>query len=145
MGHGFGVSTLGTISYIGEYKNNRRHGWGMEMTSTDSFVGLFECGKRQEGTAYWRPNAPNPYFGPAIRTKCRRDTKTRMWCYVKTLWSNKVVTERYVPKKMTLGVLRVIFPNGIVFHTCCNNAEMDSRFLFSLSPKIKFKLGSVLL
>ena len=34
VGYGFGVRNRKNGVYIGEYKNNHRHGWGMNMTST---------------------------------------------------------------------------------------------------------------
>lgn len=145
VGSGFGLEKIKNCAYIGLYKNNQKHGWGMEMTDTHNFVGIFDCGHRKHGMVYWKPRAEDPYFGPGIHTKCRWDTKTYQGCYAKTLWSNNVVTERYLKDNKTFGLAKVIFTTGIIFHTWYNKGEMDSWFLFSLSQKIKFKSGPVLL
>ena len=78
VGYGFGVRNRKNGVYIGEYKNNHRHGWGMNMTSTYNFVGRFDSGHCKDGTMYWKPKASYPYFGPATYTEMKWDNKTHI-------------------------------------------------------------------
>ena len=94
---------------------------------------------------YWKPKASYPYFGPATYTEMKWDNKTHIEYYARTLWQNKVVTERYLRHGKTCGLAKIIFPTGIVFHTDYDDGELDSRFLFSSAQQVTFKFGSILL
>ena len=141
VGRGFGVNKTKNNTYIGEYKNNKRHGWGMNMTSTSNFVGLFDSGYRRAGTTYWKPNGQTPYFGFPIQTRIKCVNKTEQLYYAKTRWQNKVTTENYLVDEKICGLTKIVFPTGIVFHTNFNDGEIDSWFLFSLSPTIDTKIA----